>query len=174
MPATTIFVLQLLTATYTAGTESRSRQQRNDRLNAAKVSNIVILSLIWATAAISAVYTRITYDVWWAGGKGIQEKIRSSKLLFSTCEARSQSKSADNGMTEPSDLETKRRDKIINGKMMIILTLCYAISFIQVFQCISMNINISFLTVCELFLEGSNFEAPFSVPLLDIACEIDI
>ena len=55
-----ILVRTLLTPTYTTGIESRSLQQRNVRLNAAKVSNMVILSLIWTTAAISAVYKYTT------------------------------------------------------------------------------------------------------------------
>ena len=41
----TIFALILLTPTYTAGMEPRSLQQRNDRLNAAKVSNMIILPI---------------------------------------------------------------------------------------------------------------------------------
>lgn len=62
MTVRTIFARKLLTPTYTAGIDARSLQQRNVRLNAAKVSNMVILSLIWATAAISAVY-KYTYYI---------------------------------------------------------------------------------------------------------------
>ena len=52
----TTFARKLFMPTYTAGMESRSRQQRNDKLNVAKVSNIITRSFIWATAAISADY----------------------------------------------------------------------------------------------------------------------
>lgn len=55
----TIFARILLTATYTAGIAPRSLQNRNERLNAAKVSNMTTLSFIWATAAISAVCIKI-------------------------------------------------------------------------------------------------------------------